>query len=149
MSDEHTKEEASVDDASIDEVDRGRRREAGRRSAALPATAFLGRDPLLRPVAGIPRLGGLVLLVALARVDPWNKSKSWRKWLRADERGWELLIPGILLAASTFLFIKAHDRWQDEGWSPEVVAMVLLASGAAIGGVLWGLFCLGLRPFAG
>jgi len=90
-----------------------------------------------------------VALVAFARVDPWNEWKSWRKWLRADERGWELLIPGLLGMGATWFFIRAHDRWSDEGWSPEVVGMVLVGTGAAFGGVLWGLYCLGLRPFAG
>jgi len=50
---------------------------------------------------------------------------------------------------ATWFFIRAHDRWSDEGWSPEVVGMVLVGTGAAFGGVLWGLYCLGLRPFAG
>ncbi|MBU1494426.1 MAG: hypothetical protein KJ956_10710 [Actinobacteria bacterium] len=89
-----------------------------------------------------------VLLVAVARIDPWNKGRVWRKWLRADERGWEALIPGLLGAGAAWLVIRAHDRWSDEGWSPEVLAMVLLAAGAAFGGILWGLHVLELRPFA-
>jgi len=88
-----------------------------------------------------------VLLVAVARVDPWNEWKSWRRWLRADERGWELVIPGLLTAGATWIYLRAHDRWSDEGWSPEVVGMVLLGTGAAFGGIFWGLHVLGLRPF--
>jgi len=92
---------------------------------------------------------GVALVVALARVDPWNQSKSWRKWFRADRRGWELLIPGLLLALAVFVYTKAHDRWSEEGWSPETLGMVLIGSVAGVGGLLWGLYSLGLRPFIG
>lgn len=101
------------------------------------------------PVAVFALWSAAVLLVAVVRVDPWNKSKSWTKWLRADERGWELLIPGLLGALSAWWIVRAHDRWTDEGWSPEVVAMVLLGTGAAFGAILWGLHVLTLRPFVG
>ena len=90
-----------------------------------------------------------VLIVALARVSPWNRGRAWRRWRRRDERGWEVLIPGLLLAAAAYAVTRAHDRWGREGWSPEVVAMVVAGLAAGLGGVLWGLFCLDLRPFAG
>jgi len=92
---------------------------------------------------------GTALLVALARVDPWNETKSWRKWLRADERGWEILAPGLLLAFAVLAYIRAHDRWSDEGWSPETLGMVLIGTAAGAGGLLWGLYALGMRPFTG
>ena len=92
---------------------------------------------------------GVVLVVALARVDPWNETESWRKWLRADERGWELLIPGLLMGSAVFTFTRAHDRWAKEGWSPEALGMVLVGSVAGVGGLVWGLYALGMRPFMG
>ncbi len=92
---------------------------------------------------------GAALVVALARVDPWNESKSWRKWLGADQRGWEILIPGLLLAFAVFAYTRAHDRWSEEGWSPETLGMVLIGSVAGVGGLLWGLYALGMRPFTG
>ena len=92
---------------------------------------------------------GAVLVVALARVHPWNESKSWGKWLRADQRGWEILIPGLLLALAVFTFTRAHDRWSDEGWSPETLGMVLIGTVTGAGGLVWGLYALGMRPFTG
>jgi hypothetical protein len=88
-------------------------------------------------------------LVALVRVRPWNEWRSWRRWLRADERGWELLLPGVLLGVAVLGFTRAHDRWEGEGWSPEVVGLVLGAAAAGAAGAAWGLYTLGLRPFAG
>ena len=88
-------------------------------------------------------------LVAMVRVRPWNEWRSWRRWLRADERGWELLIPGVLLGLAALGFTRAHDRWTGEGWSPEVVGLVLGAAAAGAAGAAWGLYTLGLRPFAG
>ena len=147
MSDEHSIEETAADDenvalgAAVDTDDH----EAERPRLRLRWAEVRSLAPSLVFVSWV----ALVILVAAVRVDPWNKWNSWRRWLRADERGWELLIPGILMALAAWLFVRSHDRWADEGWSPEVVAMVLLATGAATGGILWGLFCLGLRPFAG
>ena len=92
--------------------------------------------------------GFVVLLVAVARIDPWNKARAWRRWFRQDQRGWELLIPGLLLGLAAWIVVQAHDRWSDEGWSPEVVAMLAVGLGSLIGAALWGLHALDLRPFS-
>ena len=120
--------------------------------SAEPSRFRLRRSwPELRPHAPWLVFAGwvvAVLVVAVARIDPWNKGSSWRKWFRADERGWELFAPGLLAAGTVWLVTTAHRRWADEGWSPEVVAMVAAAVGAGIGAVLWGAHALELRPFA-
>lgn len=106
----------------------------------------------LRRVSPWLALGGwavVVLVVALARVSPWDRWRSWRRWLRDDRRGWELAIPGLLLAAAVYAVTRAHDRWRAEGWSPEVAGLMVAGVLAGAGGVFWGLFCLDLRPFAG
>lgn len=92
---------------------------------------------------------GVILLVAVARVRPWNEWSSWRRWLRADRRGWEMLIPGLLLGLSALAVVRAHTLWErGDGWSPRVVGLMLVGTAAGAGGVLWGLYTLGLRPFA-
>jgi hypothetical protein len=69
--------------------------------------------------------------------------------LRADRRGWEILIPGLLMGLAVYVFVQAQRMWErGEGWSPRLVGLLLIGTGAGVGGVFWGLFTLGLRPFA-
>jgi hypothetical protein len=105
----------------------------------------------IAPVAHLWAFGAwlaAIVLVAVARVRPWNEWRSWRRWLRADSRGWEILIPGLLLGLAAFTFVRAQELWQrGEGWSPRLVGLVAIGLGSGVGGVLWGLYTLGLRPF--
>ncbi len=91
---------------------------------------------------------GAIALVAMARVRPWNEWESWRRWFSAGRRGWELLMPGLLLAAAMAAFVWAQPLWKrDEGWSPRVAGLVLLGVAAGAAGATWGLYTLGIRPF--
>ncbi|MCB2222901.1 MAG: hypothetical protein KQH83_01905 [Actinobacteria bacterium] len=106
-----------------------------------------------RRVSGAPLVAFLLWVaavgaVAVARVDPWERGASWSKWLTADQRGWELVVPGFLAAAATALVLRAQVRWTREGWSPIAVAFVAAAAAAGAGAALWGLYCLDLGPWA-
>ncbi len=91
---------------------------------------------------------GAIALVAMARIRPWNEWESWRRWFSAGRRGWELLMPGLLLAAAVTAFVWAQPLWKrDKGWSPRVVGLALLGVAAGATGAVWGLYTLGIRPF--
>jgi hypothetical protein len=100
------------------------------------------------PYAALAGWFGAIALVAMARIRPWNEWASWRRWFSAGRRGWELIIPGLLLAAAVTAFVWAQPLWkEDDGWSPRVLGLVLLGVAVGAGGAVWGLYTLGIRPF--
>jgi hypothetical protein len=91
-----------------------------------------------------------VVGVALVRVRPWNEWSAWRSWLGETRREWEIFAPGVLLALAVYGVDQAQRLWKaDGGWSPRVVGVMLAVAAAGAGGILWGLYTLGLRPFYG